>query len=172
MAFRRKLELTILLAEVVRNMRVRGKPDFEIADIFTDFNAIQVTLGAMAQALIDGRIDCKTAGRLAVGLQTASKLLWIIHRKGRKEKDLLPQINADERRLKDSTTKDTRSTSLSHAQGRSGQAEQKVVIEAKPAKIWAADQHAEMRITFIPKVAAFADIRGRPHGSPGWARAA
>lgn len=78
--FRRKLELTILLAEVVRRMRARGKPDFETADIFLDFNAIQITLAVMAQALIDGRIDCKTAGRLAVGLQTAAKLLRLVHR--------------------------------------------------------------------------------------------
>ena len=45
-----------------------------------DFDAIQVTLGVMAQAIIAGRIDCKTAGRLAVGLQTAVKLLRLHHR--------------------------------------------------------------------------------------------
>jgi len=80
MAFRRKLELTIVLAEMVRRMRLRGRPEFEIADIFKEFNAIQVTLGVMAQAIIAGRIDCKTAGRLAVGLQTAAKLLRLHHR--------------------------------------------------------------------------------------------
>ena len=58
----------------------RGRPEFEMADLFMDFKGIQVTLAVMAQALIDGRIDCKTAGRLAVELQTASKLLWIYHR--------------------------------------------------------------------------------------------
>jgi hypothetical protein len=174
MAFRLKLELTILLAEVARRMRVRGKPNFEIADIFTDFNTIQLTLAVMAQALIDRRIDCKTAGRLVVGLQTASKLLWMIHRKGRKERDFLQQITADECKLKSGlTTKDTRSTPLLQAQGRSGQVtEHKVAIEEKSAKNWAAGEHAETRITFMPKMVAFADIRGRPHGPPGWARAA
>jgi hypothetical protein len=44
------------------------------------FNGIQVTIAKMAQALIDGRIDCKTAGRLAVDLQTMSKILWLYHR--------------------------------------------------------------------------------------------
>jgi hypothetical protein len=101
MEFRRKLELSILLAEVVRRMRARGRPEFEIADIFMDFNAIQVTLGVMAQAIIGGRIDCKTAGRLAVGLQTAAKVLRIIHRKGQIRS---PQMNTDERRLKGSLT--------------------------------------------------------------------
>jgi hypothetical protein len=33
----------------------------------------------MAKALIAGRIDCKTAGRLLVHLQTMSKLLRIVH---------------------------------------------------------------------------------------------
>ena len=98
--FRRKLQLTILLAEVVRRMRQRGKPEFEVADIFMDFNAIQVTLGVMAQAVIDGTIDCKTAGTLAIGLQTAAKVLRMIHRQGRevrKGQQIRPQIYADER---------------------------------------------------------------------------
>lgn len=98
-AFRRKLQLTILLAEVVRRMRQRGKPEFEVADIFMDFNAIQVTLGVMAQAVINGTIDCKTAGRLAIGLQTAAKVLRMIHRQGRearKGQRIRPQVCADE----------------------------------------------------------------------------
>jgi hypothetical protein len=80
---RRKRERRALLEEAVRQMRRRGKPQFGMADIFMDFNAIQVTLAVMAQALIDGKIDCKTAGRLAVDLQTMAKLLWMIHHKGR-----------------------------------------------------------------------------------------
>ena len=76
-----------------------------------DFKGIQVTLAVMAQALIDGRIDCKTAGRLVVELQTMSKLLWLYHRDHR-----------GTQREKALTTKDTRSTSFSQAQGRSGQA--------------------------------------------------
>jgi hypothetical protein len=147
-----------------------------MADLFMDFNGIQVTIAVMARALIAGRIDCKTAGRLVVQLQMASQLLWMIHRKGRKGSQVSPQISADERRLskqKDSTTKDTRSTPLLQAQGRSGQVtEHKVAIEEKSAKNWAAGEHAETRIIFMPKMVAFADIRGRPHGPPGWTRAA
>jgi hypothetical protein len=170
----------IVLAEVVRRMRARGKPEFEVADIFMDFNAIQVTFGVMAQALIDGRIDCKTSGRLAVGLQTAAKLLWMLHRKGRegrKESQISPQISADERRLgrrRASTTKDTRSTLLSQAQGRSGQAAEH---EEEKQGIWAAkdlsaNQDNGTRMGFGPEMLVFQDIRSRAHAPPGWARAA
>ena len=74
-----------------------------MADLFMDFKGINVTVSVMAQALIAGRIDCKTAGRLVVQLQTVSKLLRMLHRKGRegrKENRISPQIFADERRLK------------------------------------------------------------------------
>lgn len=63
-----------------------GTQGFGVAEIFMDFNAIQVTIAVMAQALIDGRIDCKTAGRLAMELQTASKLLWLQQNAARKWK--------------------------------------------------------------------------------------
>lgn len=46
---------------------------------FGDFRAVQRTLSAVAQALLDGPIDEKTAGRLLIELQTASKLLWLQH---------------------------------------------------------------------------------------------
>jgi hypothetical protein len=139
-AVRRERERRAVLAEAVAQMRRKGRPEFEAKDLFMDFNGIQVTLAVMAQALIDGRIDCKTAGRLVVALQMASKLLWIIHRKGRegrKGNQISPEISADGRRLskgiyhrghrgaqreKDLTTNDTRSTPLSQAQVRSGQA--------------------------------------------------
>lgn len=62
-------------------MRKRGKPDCEMADLFADFKGIQVTLAVMSRAVIAGRIDCKTAGQMVVHLQTISKLLWQIHRK-------------------------------------------------------------------------------------------
>jgi len=94
----------VVLAEVARRMRARGKPEFEVADIFMDFNAIQMTLAVMAQALIDGRIDCKTAGRLLVHLQTMSKLLRVVHGKTSTEarrhgeQQVLRQICAEERR--------------------------------------------------------------------------
>jgi len=102
MAFRRDLERQIVLAEAVAQMRKRGKPECEMADLFTDFDGIQITIAVTAQALIAGRIDCKTAGRLLVQLQTMSKLLRMIYRKGRedrKENRVSPQISADERRL-------------------------------------------------------------------------
>lgn len=90
---RRERERRAVLEEAARRMAMRhptlrkeregwgtqdfGTQDFGVAEIFTDFNAIQITIAVMAQALIDGRIDCKTAGRLALELQTASKLLWL-----------------------------------------------------------------------------------------------
>jgi hypothetical protein len=107
MTLRRKIETAVLLAEVVRRVRARGRPDFEVADIFLDFDAIQITLAVMAQAVIEGRIDCKAAGRLMVGLQTAMKLLRMVHRKKTStiearrhgEQQESPQISADQRRL-------------------------------------------------------------------------
>ena len=96
-AVRRERERRAVLAEAVAEMRRRGKPECEMADLFTDFKGIQVTLAAMARALINGRIDCKTAGQMVVHLQTFSKLLWEIHRKERKE---LPLINIDDTDLK------------------------------------------------------------------------
>jgi hypothetical protein len=123
MALRREQERRAVLAEAVTLMRRKGHLQCEMADLFTSFNGIQVTLAVMTQALIDGRIDCKTAGRLAVSLQTMSKLLRMLDRKGKalttkdtKEhkgllavQDKLPQIHGkpglpgqvstDERRL-------------------------------------------------------------------------
>jgi hypothetical protein len=102
MALRREIERGVVLAEAVAEMRRRGRPECEMANLFMDFKGINVTLAVMARALIDGRIDCKTAGRLVVGLQMSSKLLWMVHRKGRegrKESRVSPQISADDRRL-------------------------------------------------------------------------
>ncbi|HMC31708.1 MAG TPA: hypothetical protein VKL99_12805 [Candidatus Angelobacter sp.] len=186
-ALRRRLELMVVLAEAVRRMRARGKPQFEIADIFTDFNAIQITLAVMAQALIDGRIDCKTAGRLAVGLQTAAKLLRMVHHKGtstaearrHREGPKLPQICADDRRLskeKTSTTNDTKEhegISGDLAIGRSGHRS-------------SVDREAPLELSLIRRGenASFAGIagtlkqeqgtlrNGSAHGPPEWARAA
>jgi hypothetical protein len=110
-AVRRERERRVVLAEAVAEMRRQGRPECEMADLFTDFKGIQVTLAVMARALIAGRIDCKTAGRLVVHLQTMSKLLWLYHRghrgaqrekglttKDTKEHEGAPQICADERR--------------------------------------------------------------------------
>jgi hypothetical protein len=95
MAVRRERERRAVLAEAVVEMRQRGRPECEMDDLFMDFKGINVTLAAMARALIDGRIDCKTAGQMVVHLQTCSKLLWQIHRKGREGRKGLPLINTD-----------------------------------------------------------------------------
>jgi hypothetical protein len=166
LTLRRKLQLMVVLAEVARRMRARGNPKFEVADIFMDFKAIQVTLAVMAQALIDGRIDCKTAGRLAVGLQTFSKLLWMMQSKGTSttktrrhgEEPSLPQISADERTEKASTSK--------------GSKECEVAPDVKAGKKWAANQRENTRTSLREEVLASADIRVWAHGPPGWARAA
>jgi hypothetical protein len=97
MAFRQELERRIVLAEAVAEMRRQGRPECELADLFTDFKGIQVTLAMVSRALIHGRIDCKTAGRMLVHLQTMSKLLWMIHRTKTKN---LPLINTDNADLK------------------------------------------------------------------------
>jgi hypothetical protein len=112
MAVRRERERRAVLEEAVAEMRRRGNPDFEAKDLFMDFKGIQVTIAVMARAVINGRIDCKTAGRLVVQLQTASKLLRLVYRKereGRKGNQTSLQISADTRRLggeKASTTRD------------------------------------------------------------------
>ena len=107
MTLRRERERAAVLAKAVAEMRRQGKAECETPELFTDFKGIQVTMAVMAQALIDGRIDCKTAGRLVVHLQTMSKLLWMVHRKSKsttearrhREEQGLPQMCADERRL-------------------------------------------------------------------------
>jgi hypothetical protein len=91
MAVRRERERRAVLMAAVAEMRKRGKPECGMADLFTDFKGIQVTTAVMAQALIDGRIDCKTAGQMAVHLQTMSKLLWMLYRKTK----TLPRIDTD-----------------------------------------------------------------------------
>jgi hypothetical protein len=107
-AVRRERERRAVLMEAVAEMRRRGRPECEMVDLFTSFKGIQVTTAVMARAMITGRIDCKTAGQMVVHLQTMSKLLWQIHRRKTSptearrqgEKQGLPQICGDERRLK------------------------------------------------------------------------
>lgn len=90
MAFRRDLERRVVLAEAVAEMRRQGHAECELANLLMDFKGIQVTLAVMSRAIIAGRIDCKTAGRLIVHLQTMSKLLWTLHKN-----KTLPLINAN-----------------------------------------------------------------------------
>jgi hypothetical protein len=73
---RRKQMRQALLARIAERQRVK----FGAANLFTTFPSIQHAIGEVAQALIDGRIDLKVAGRMAIQLQTASKMLWLIKR--------------------------------------------------------------------------------------------
>ena len=96
MALRRDLERRVVLAQAVAEMRRHGHTECELENLLMDFKGIQVTLAVMARSIIDGRIDCKTAGRLIVHLQTMSKLLWTLQ----KSKSL-PLINTDNADLQD-----------------------------------------------------------------------
>jgi hypothetical protein len=150
MAFRRDLERRIVLAEAVAEMRRRGRPECEMADLFKDFKGINVTLAVMARALIAGRIDCKTAGQMVVYLQTISKLLWMIHRKGRKgrkENQESPQICADERRL-----------STSRLRNKTEQAELRAIQTALPSVI-ARDIGEDSRVVVEAKMRPFPESR-------------
>jgi hypothetical protein len=183
MAVRRERERRAVLAEAVAQMRKRGRPECQIADLFMDFKGINVTLAVMMQAVIDGRIDCKTAGRLVVQLQTVSKLLWMLHRKGRegrKEKRISPQICADERRLKTRTTPliNTDGTDLKRSENQNLTAEARRRGE-KPntERNWAAirltsHEHERMRIALVTEVPAIANGRGWAHAPPELLRAA
>jgi hypothetical protein len=183
MAVRRERERRAVLAEAVAQMRKRGRPECQIADLFMDFKGINVTLAVMMQAVIDGRIDCKTAGRLVVQLQTVSKLLWMLHRKGRegrKEKRVSPQICADERRLKTRTTPliNTDGTDLKRSEDQNLTAEARRRGE-KPntERNWAAirltsHEPERTRIALVTEVLAIANGRGWAHAPPELLRAA
>lgn len=162
-AFRRKLQLTILLAEVVHGMRQRGKPEFETVDIFMDFNAIQVTLGVMSQAVIDDRIDCKTAGRLLIGLQTAAKVLRMIHRQGREIREG-QQICADESRSGNGLT-----TKNPTPNGDVGGDELSQVVPRKKHSAQVIEEREVVRIIPLRTVALHAETA---HAPPAQARAA
>jgi hypothetical protein len=73
-------ERRAVLEQAALVMRQRGHEEFEVGHIFHDFNAIQATLAVVMRAIINGRIDSKTAGRLLWELQIASKLLRLQQR--------------------------------------------------------------------------------------------
>jgi hypothetical protein len=200
-AVRRERERRAVLEEAVAQMRKRGRPECEMADLFMDFKSINVTLAVAAQAVIAGRIDCKTAGRLVVQLQTFSKLLWQIHRKGTSttearrhgEKPGLPELYADERRLdrtgeKPSLTAEMRrrgenriSPQICADERRLDKPGEKphLTTEARrhgevlrTKENWAANQRAEARIALVAKVLAVANRRDWAHAPPELLRAA
>ena len=183
-AVRRERERRAVLEEAVAQMRRRGRPGCKMADLFMDFKSINVTLAVIAQALIDGRIDCKTAGRLVVQLQTVSKLLWRLHRKGRegrKENQIPPQIYADERRL----DRRRKKPSLTAEARRHGEQPRGLPLihtdDTDPRKAgerprteqdWAAKEREQTRIALVARVLAVANRRGWVHAPPELLRAA
>jgi hypothetical protein len=175
-AVRREQQRRAVLEEAVAQMRKRGRPECEMADLFMDFKGINMTLAVMAQALIDGTIDCKTAGRLVVQLQTVSKLLWLHHRghrgsqrtatalttkdtKKHEGHKTLPRINTDDadlRKAKENLTAEARQP---------GQ-------ELRAKETWAAYERERTRIALVTEVLAIASRRGWAHAPPELLRAA
>ena len=165
-AVRRERERRAVLEEAVAQMRRKGKPNCEMADLFTDFKGINVTLAVMAQALIDGRIDCKTAGRLVVQLQTVSKLLWLYHRGTRRTATALTTKHTKEHKeQKNLPLINTANT------GRKKTAAERAAQESA-GRNWAANKREETRIALVAKVFAIANGRGWAHAPPELLRAA
>src|SRR5579871_4573580 len=154
-AVRRERERRAVLTEAVAQMRKRGRPDCKMADLFMDFKGINVTLAVMAQAVIEGRVDCKTAGRLVVQLQTVSKLLWMLHRAKTKN---LPLINTDSTDLK-------KTANLTAGCSRRGE-------QVNGGRDRAANEHERTRIALVTEVMAIANRRGWAHAPPELLRAA
>lgn len=169
MAVRRERERRAVLEEAVTQMRKRGRPECEMADLFMDFRGINMILAVTAQAVVAGRIDCKTAGRLVVQLQTVSKLLWMIHRKGRegrKENGISPQFYADDPRL-DKPAEKAHLTVEVRKRG-----ERPRTASHLPANYLATIQGEETQIALVAKVRALAERRGWGHAPPELLRAA
>jgi hypothetical protein len=94
MTQRRMMEKQAVLEAAALEMRRKSRRECGIADLFLSFDGIQVTIAAVAQALIEDRIDCKTAGKLLWQLQAMAKLLRLCHK-------ISPQISADRRGSED-----------------------------------------------------------------------
>lgn len=150
-------------------MRRRGRPEFEAKDLFMDFKGINLTLAVMARALIGGRIDCKTAGRLVVQLQTFSKLLWTIHRAKTKTLPLINTDNADLKKAKANLT--TEAQRQSPHQARTGLVGDPGGEQPKATESWAANRREETRMAFKTRVLEFPKRSGWPHGPPEWMKA-
>ncbi len=157
MTARREAGRLSVLTKAVAEMRKRGKPEFEMVNLFTSFNGIQITIATAAQALIQGSIDCKTAGRLVWDLQRMAKLLRLHHKKSKG----LPLINTDNTDRKDS--------------GRFEQSGRPILPqicadERRLRSVWAANRREKARV--YPEVLMFRRDRGRSRWPPGYAKAA
>jgi hypothetical protein len=112
-----------------------------------------VTIATAAQALIAGRIDCKTAGRLLWDLQRMMKLLRIYQR------------------AKAQTTKDRNEHKGPGLRGESEQTQIAATKRVESLKIVrSVDEGGDARI-IKPAVVVFARNQ-LSKGPPGWARAA
>jgi hypothetical protein len=159
MAVRRERERRAVLEEAVAQMRRRGRPQCEMADLFMDFKGINMTLAVMAQAVIAGRIDCKTAGRLVVQLQTVSELLWTLDRTKTKNLPLIDSDNTDLKKLARTDQNPTTESPRDREQPRAG-------------KNWAANQREGTRISLVAKVRVLAERFCWDHAPPERLRAA
>ena len=63
----------------MRQRRGRQRAALGLPDFHRDFKTIARAITLVAQALIDGRIDHQTAGRLLLEIQTASQLSSCLH---------------------------------------------------------------------------------------------
>ena len=63
----------------MRQRRERQRAALGLPDFHHDFRTIARAIRMVAQALIDGRIDHQTTGRLLLEIQTASQLSSCLH---------------------------------------------------------------------------------------------
>src|ERR1700760_534735 len=80
MEARREAERRVVLERAAEEMRRKSKQPWTVAKMLMSFNGIQTTIAVAAQALTDGTLSCKTAGRLLWDLQCMAKLLRIMQR--------------------------------------------------------------------------------------------
>jgi hypothetical protein len=151
MAERREVERRAVLAAAAAKMRC------SMADLFTSFNGIQVTIATAAQALVAGQIDCKTAGRLLWDMQRMAKLLELYHRGTQRTNAL--------------TTKDTKEHK---GPGLCGESEQTQIAATKRVGslkiVRSVDERENTRI-IKPAVVVFPADQWS-NGPPRWAKAA
>lgn len=156
MAARREAERLVVLTKAAAELRRRGAQDAGMVDLFTSFNGIQITIAAAAQALIDGSLDCKTAGRLLWDLQRMAKLLRVYHRATRTQKlsksPELPKLSIENQRIE----------SFSPL----------ICSDERRLRIvWTANEYEKVRISKA-EVLTFPSYREWPNGPPGYAKAA